>query len=149
MMPRRQKIRMSTRLWVGSGIIVALNTIITATIYLTAVPEGPGPWNPKWPADGLICDVVDFGAFPDDECDDSWAIQNALDFCVGEARLEDVAPPSMSAEKRAYYQWWEDMRRRQNAMHALTVAVAVGTAAAIIVWCVTYVIVWLRRRSRH
>lgn len=82
----------------------------------TTTVTNPSFWRDEWPdlSEGLVCNVVHFGANPaDDGGDDGPYIQNAIDFAAGEKTLAQVAPVSMSATWREYYKFWEDAKRAQ------------------------------------
>lgn len=103
-------------------------TSTTTTTIPTTTTTTPGPtnttttvtnpsfWREEWPdlSEGLVCNVVHFGANPaDDGGDDGPAIQNAIDFAAGEKTLSQVAPVNMSETWREYYKFWEDAKRAQ------------------------------------
>jgi len=81
----------------------------------TTTVTNPSFWREEWPdiSEGLVANVQHFGAIPNDDGEDGWAIQNAIDFAAGEKTLAQVAPKDMPETWRTYYQFWEDAKTAQ------------------------------------
>jgi len=98
-------------------LITTTSTTIPGPTTSTTEAVNPSWWRPEWPnlSEGLVANVVHFGANPaDDGGDDGPYIQNTIDWVAGEKPLSLVAPVSMPETWRIYYQFWEDVHHYQN-----------------------------------